>query len=204
MPRNAELNEKMKESRRAAILDAALLLFASRGLAATNVRHIAQGAGMSQGLLYHYFKNKEEIFTELVAYSYGRMKEAALGLEEMKAPADEKLKMALSRLLSNMKDKENNARQYLFTNIAAASSAIPDEAEAIIRQTRPVLYLSLEKIMIQGQQEGSLLAGDASQMAALFWATINGLAVQAALHDAHWNPPPAQYILRMFLKEPLL
>jgi AcrR family transcriptional regulator len=44
------------------ILDAALRVFARRGLHKTNLEEVAKEAGISKGTIYLYFKNKEELF----------------------------------------------------------------------------------------------------------------------------------------------
>jgi AcrR family transcriptional regulator len=54
------------ERSRAHILDAALKLFSSRGYRATNMRDIAQAAGVSTGNVYHQFPDKESIFKALL------------------------------------------------------------------------------------------------------------------------------------------
>jgi AcrR family transcriptional regulator len=48
------------------ILDAALAVFAERGLAAARLDDIAKLAGLSKGTIYLYFPNKEELFREVV------------------------------------------------------------------------------------------------------------------------------------------
>jgi AcrR family transcriptional regulator len=53
-------------SRRGIILAEAAALFADRGVAATTVRQIADGAGVLSGSLYHHFGSKEEIAQEVV------------------------------------------------------------------------------------------------------------------------------------------
>ena len=49
------------ERRRNQLVDAALDLFAERGIEATRISDIAQRAGVAQGLLYHYFSGKEAL-----------------------------------------------------------------------------------------------------------------------------------------------
>ncbi|MGH7965604.1 MAG: TetR/AcrR family transcriptional regulator [Candidatus Binatia bacterium] len=44
------------------ILDAALRVFARRGLHKTKLEEVAKEAGISKGTIYLYFKNKEELF----------------------------------------------------------------------------------------------------------------------------------------------
>ena len=48
-----------KESRRQAILDAALACFASKGFAETTMEDIRRLSGASTGSIYHHFSNKE-------------------------------------------------------------------------------------------------------------------------------------------------
>jgi AcrR family transcriptional regulator len=47
------------------LVDAALCLFATQGYEATSIRAIASEAGMSLGLLYNYFKSKDELLEEI-------------------------------------------------------------------------------------------------------------------------------------------
>ncbi|MCP4749567.1 MAG: TetR/AcrR family transcriptional regulator [Proteobacteria bacterium] len=51
-----------KEAKRLEILKAAVRVFAERGVAATKIQDIAKAAGIAQGTIYIYFKNKEEVF----------------------------------------------------------------------------------------------------------------------------------------------
>ena len=52
--------------RRAAIIEAALEEFISRGFAATRLDDIAKRAGVAKGTIYLHFKDKESMFEELV------------------------------------------------------------------------------------------------------------------------------------------
>src|SRR5690625_1282303 len=53
-------------SRREELLDLAAAMFAERGLRATTVRDIADGAGILSGSLYHHFSSKEEMVDEVL------------------------------------------------------------------------------------------------------------------------------------------
>jgi AcrR family transcriptional regulator len=58
---------------RARIRDAAIHLFAERGIAGTTVRDIAQLAGVSPGLLRHHFGSKEALREACDAYALDRL-----------------------------------------------------------------------------------------------------------------------------------
>ncbi|GLY24622.1 TetR/AcrR family transcriptional regulator [Micromonospora sp. NBRC 101691] len=53
--------------RREAILDSAAALFASKGVAATTVRQIADDVGILSGSLYHHFESKEAMVDEIIS-----------------------------------------------------------------------------------------------------------------------------------------
>jgi AcrR family transcriptional regulator len=59
---------------RARIRDAALRLFAERGIGGASIREIAAAAGVSSGLVRHHFGSKEELRDACDAYAMDRMK----------------------------------------------------------------------------------------------------------------------------------
>ncbi|MFA6541081.1 MAG: helix-turn-helix domain-containing protein [Bacteroidota bacterium] len=66
MPLSKKQFEAIRKNRRKVILDAALEVFAKEGYHASTVGAIAKKAGISQGLMYNYFKSKEELINELM------------------------------------------------------------------------------------------------------------------------------------------
>ena len=50
-------------------MNAAIRVFAHKGLAGAKMAEVAAEAGVSYGLAYHYFKSKEQLFAELVDWS---------------------------------------------------------------------------------------------------------------------------------------
>lgn len=57
---------RRKEDRPQEITEAALAAFAEKGYAATRVDEVAKRAGVSKGLLYLYFKTKEDLFKAVI------------------------------------------------------------------------------------------------------------------------------------------
>lgn len=57
---------RRKEDRPAEITEAAMAVFAEKGFAAARVEEVAQRAGVSKGLLYLYFRTKEELFKAVI------------------------------------------------------------------------------------------------------------------------------------------
>ncbi|SMO51842.1 TetR/AcrR family transcriptional regulator [Fodinibius sediminis] len=64
-PRTPEQNKKIREQTQQKIVDAGFTLFAREGYASTSIAAIARKAGVSKGLIYHYFDSKEAILSTI-------------------------------------------------------------------------------------------------------------------------------------------
>ncbi len=69
-PRSKEENEIIRNKRKAEIILVALELFATNGYHSTSISAIAQKGGISKGLMYNYFKSKEDLLKEVLLFSY--------------------------------------------------------------------------------------------------------------------------------------
>jgi TetR/AcrR family transcriptional regulator len=56
----------MSEEKKERIINAAKRAFAEKGFSAVGIREIARNAGINSATLYHYFKNKEELYAEVL------------------------------------------------------------------------------------------------------------------------------------------
>jgi AcrR family transcriptional regulator len=60
-----------RRDRREDILKASLNLFAEKGFHGTSMRDIARAAGIAEGLIYHYFASKRDLFRAIIEeYSF--------------------------------------------------------------------------------------------------------------------------------------
>jgi AcrR family transcriptional regulator len=66
LTKKPNLRKIQAEERRTQILEIALKVFASNGFAGTSIKNIAEAAGISQGLMYHYFASKEDLLEATV------------------------------------------------------------------------------------------------------------------------------------------
>jgi len=65
-PKTKNQFEQIRKESKAKILDAALKLFGTQGYQNTSISEIMKLAGVSKGLMYHYFSNKEELIKQLL------------------------------------------------------------------------------------------------------------------------------------------
>lgn len=82
--------EKM-EDRRRQLRQAATRVFARKGYHATRIADIATEAGVAYGLVYHYYKNKEEILASVFEDNWAFFVRAIDGLSRNEATFAQKL-----------------------------------------------------------------------------------------------------------------
>ena len=199
MGRNKENNQKMKDERREQILSHALMLFATKGLAATKISDICSTAGFSQGLVYHYYRSKEDIFVELISNAFKKLNTACRGLESLEVSPREKIIIAIEKLLQGLEESKESAWYYLLTTQANILQTIPVKAKAVIRKQRDVPYEIITRIILEGQKDGSIKQYDAKELALVFWTSIIGLAIYKATHGNKIKVPDAQILTNMFV-----
>lgn len=67
MPKQTNTRTQKALEQRLKLLETALALFAERGFEGTTIKELSERAGVSLGLMYHYFKNKESLLEAVVA-----------------------------------------------------------------------------------------------------------------------------------------
>jgi AcrR family transcriptional regulator len=78
--------------RRRELLDAAIVVFARKGFHASRVGDIAEEAGVAHGLLYHYFRSKDEVLETIVRETWQLLQADTERIESSGAPLDEQLR----------------------------------------------------------------------------------------------------------------
>lgn len=201
MARSRQQNEKMRNERREQIMKTALFLFTTKGIFATKVSDIAEMVGMAQGLIYHYFKSKEEIYEKLISDALDKMNEAADALQAMEAEPHVKIKIAIEQLLHTIKTSPEFVQTSRLISQATNSTAISEKAKQLIEKKRDKPYRVIAEIMAAGQKEGTIIEADPNQLAVLFWTSINGLSIYRATRADAFHLPEPFLLTRLFLKE---
>jgi AcrR family transcriptional regulator len=90
----AALAEKSSavEDKRRQLLDAAVRVFARKGFHASRVGDIAEEAGVAHGLLYHYFKSKDEVLQAVFRENWSLLVARIASVEETDEPAADQLR----------------------------------------------------------------------------------------------------------------
>jgi AcrR family transcriptional regulator len=83
---------RRKDARPSEILEAALAVFAQKGLTAARMDDIAKRAGVTKGTIYLYFESKDAVFKALLSESLGeRLRASAAMVEAFEGPTPQLL-----------------------------------------------------------------------------------------------------------------
>lgn len=120
MPRTSSQNKKIRKKTRRKIKEAAFELFGERGFSNTSVRAIAQKAGKSKGLIYHYFDSKEDILQSIFD-DLTNLGDQAMDFPEDLSP-EERLTYLLETIFGYIKESTEVIR--LMTALALQPDAV--------------------------------------------------------------------------------
>src|SRR5699024_2259968 len=91
MPRSPEQNRAIREKRMRQILEATLHVYRERGYHGTEMGAIARRAGVGRGLIYYYFKDKQDVFISLIRWTLSGWKELLEEVTETDQPVAARL-----------------------------------------------------------------------------------------------------------------
>ncbi len=145
-------------TRKQAILDAALTVFAERGFEAARLDDIAARAGVAKGTLYLYFKDKETLFEELLR---GAVSPILAGVTALAEAPDVPFAQALDTLYGFF-EREVLAtdRKLLLRLVLTEGPRFPRIAEAHYRNVVSRMLPLIQKIAKRAAERGEL-ASDA-------------------------------------------
>ncbi|WP_028401451.1 TetR/AcrR family transcriptional regulator [Ectobacillus panaciterrae] len=192
-PLNEEQLQQIRDERKEQIMEAALKVFARRGIIGTKMSMIATEAGISQGLLYRYFKSKDELFTTLVQRA---MEESIAGIGSVyKLPGSPIEKI---RTLTELILDEDGQLYFMLMHQARTSDEVPEQAKQLIEQYSMQTYVDqLEPLFIEGQKAGEFAAGDPRKLISCYITVLSGLMTLNIHGDEDYQMPEIDILLRI-------
>ncbi len=142
MPRTPEENDRIRQASKEKIRTAAMELFMKQGYYATSISDIAKQAGISKGLLYNYYKGKEELLSEMVE---ARIREVVEVMEEAVAleTPSEQLKYIVNGAIDNIHKKPEVHRFYLHLQTQ------PEADEELIKYSHRIIEENTRQFELQ-------------------------------------------------------
>jgi AcrR family transcriptional regulator len=194
-PRTEETNQHIRDEQKRKILDVAAKVFARKGYAATKMADIASEAEISYGLAYHYFSNKETLFSTLVEHELQGAMMLIHQVQQLPGTPWERLHTMVTLMLDGMR---RNPEAFMVVQQALTNDAIPAEIRDITLQRSFESIEAIKQLIIEGQIAGQVTVGNPDRLAIVFSSCIQGLAVWTTfLNSATETFPVADDVLRL-------
>jgi AcrR family transcriptional regulator len=152
--------------RRRDLLDAAVRVFARKGFHASRVGDIAEEAGVAHGLLYHYFRSKDEVLETIFREAWELLATDTDRIESSGVPLREQLRR-FARIYLGSWLMTPDLIAVLVREIAR-SPAVGDRVDDVRG-----IFLSLQRMIAAAQERGEVRADCNTQLAA--WAVYGAL-----------------------------
>jgi TetR/AcrR family fatty acid metabolism transcriptional regulator len=154
--------------KRRLILDAAVRVFARQGFHATRVSDIADEAGVAYGLVYHYFKSKDEVLNELFIERWSLLLAAIEEADRTGGGPREKLGVVAGFIFDSYRH-DPELMKVIIVEVTRAANSFGRTHLAKIREA----YALIAAIVERAQAEGRFKDTVAPQFAAMaFYGAI--------------------------------
>ncbi len=140
-----------KKEKEEAILEAALKIIKQKGFHRARMSDIAVEAGISYGLVYHYFKNKDDLFEAILNRWWDRLFKLMRDIHEAQYDVQEKLKHIIHYFLDTYQSNPELVNIFITEISRSTTNLTADRLEYFKK------FMSLtEAVIAEGQQNRTL------------------------------------------------
>jgi AcrR family transcriptional regulator len=165
---------KVVEDRREQIMDAALRVFAKKGYARASNKEIAREAGITPGLIYHYFESKDALLNAIFEARSPLRLIRSVPAQMLELPPEQFLRFLVGQMLAVVEDEKfmQLLRVYLpeaIYNAEAAPIGIAAISEGIH---------FMESYLAAKMESGELCAADPGLVTHLVMGSVMDMALR--------------------------
>lgn len=187
-PRTKFQNTAIREKSRKNIEDAALEVFAEDGYHSASVSKIAARAGVSKGLMYNYFKSKEELIRALVTDVMIEA-EQKIGLPKGVPLTDKDVKLFIKKSFQFIQDEPK--RWKLFFSVFLQREVMELMMKEMMERAQTFIVPFVQYFAEKGHKEPEIVTR-------YFHATLDGVQMQLMLDPVNF---PAKEIRKLIVKQ---
>ncbi|MFE4706333.1 TetR/AcrR family transcriptional regulator [Peribacillus simplex] len=191
MPRTPEENDRIRQASKEKIRAAAMELFMKQGYYATSISDIAKKAGISKGLLYNYYKGKEELLSEMVE---ARIREVVEVMEEaftLNTPR-EQLEHIVNGAIDNIHKKPEVHRFYLHLQTQ------PEADEDLIKYSHLIIEENARQFELQCKIFESMGEKEPRKRSLYFSSVLQGIMLMISTYQQGF---PVEEIKNQIIRE---
>src|SRR5579875_799704 len=152
----APVRRRQPVETRRSILEAATAEFAGKGLAGARVDEIAERAGVSKRMLYHYFGNKEALWLEVLESTYIRIRSEERRLELGHLPPEQDMRRLIEFTIGYSHAHPEFVTLLIGENLHRAAYLRRSQK---IREMHTSLLAEISHLLERGVRDGVFRAG---------------------------------------------
>ena len=141
--------------KRRLILDAAVRVFARQGFHTCRVSDIADEAGVAYGLVYHYFRSKDEVLDTLFLERWNVLLEAIAEVDKEEIPARDKL-YAIASFIVDSYRHDPELMKVIIVEVTRAANSFGRSHLDKIREAFELIAEIVEKAQRSGEFKDSV------------------------------------------------
>lgn len=170
---------KNADARRDEIIRATTAVVADLGYADATLTEITQRAGISKGLLWHYFRDRDDLMRQAIDHLVARLRTDLVDGLDRAAPVPDVIRAVFTRtaLFTRTNPHELAALDQIVHGLRA-----PDGSRRITMRDYEGVYAEHEALLSRGQREGTIRSGDTRILAVSYQALIDGLIGHLQAH----------------------
>lgn len=185
LTRNKTAEADEESAKRRQIIDGARAVFLANGFDAASMTDIAKAAGVSKGTLYVYFKDKDELFSEIVAGECTFQAEGVFDFDPSNQDVEAVLIEHGKAFVRNICDP---ARLSSMRTVIAIAERMPDLGRKVF-ETGPAVGIAKVSGYLRAQVDAGVLAIDDCEVAAAqLIETFHATMFKPVLFN--FGPPP--------------
>jgi len=171
----------VKNNKKELIINGAIKVFAQKGFYTATVADVAKEAGVADGTIYLYFKNKDDLLISLFETKMEEILQRFSSLLASKHPADEKLRRFI-HLYFKLIEEDRNLAEVFQVELRQSSKFLKD-----YHNQNFIDFLNLiGDIIHQGQDDGTFKTDiSIHTMKLIIFGSLDELARQWILSDDH-------------------
>lgn len=191
MPRTPEENERIRQVAKENILTAAMTLFIKQGYHATSISDVANQAGISKGLLYNYYKGKEELLAKMVKERILKVADVMEGAKALETPM-EQLEFIIEGAINSVYQHPEVFRFYLHLQTQ------PEADEELIKYSRMLIEENARQFEFQCEIFERLGVEDPRKRSLYFSSTLQGIMLMISTYPQKF---PVEEVKTQMIRE---
>jgi AcrR family transcriptional regulator len=173
---------RKQEEIRHIILAAAREIVSREGVQGLSIRKITNAIEYSPAIIYHYFKDKNEIIASLVGEGYGRILASVRGVPRNEEAPEQEIKEVFTRYIRAALESPEEYKAFMLQDDPAIL-----ERTALLRKgisdNSPTMQVLCEAVR-RGMERKRFGPGDVELTAQILWTSAFGLIIKLILEKS--------------------